>query len=155
MASLPELRFACSYERLAGLESVSRKDINIIENVQRRFTKSISVMHNLPYLRRLKELGELSLQNKRFYNDMVFAYKAAHGLMNCAAEELGISKLRSRTSGGGIWLEQKRATTCTFANLYSLRVTSRWNKLPLEITSCASLSAFKNKLFNQLLHFQS
>ncbi len=100
------------------------KDINIIKNVHRHFIKSISVMRNHSYARRLEELGALSLQNKRFYDDKVFTYKAAHEPMNCAAEKLGISELHSRTRGG-IQLVQKRATTCTVANLYSLRVPSQ------------------------------
>ena len=90
-------------------------------------------MHNLPYARRLEEMGALSLQNKKIYDDMVFIYEAAHGLMNYAAEEFGIRELRSRTRSCGIRLVQKRAITCTVANLYSLRVPSQWNKLPLEI----------------------
>ena len=53
---------------------------------------------------RLNELGVLSLQNLRFYADMVFVFKAIHGMVGCPVEEFGICVSTSSTRGGGIRL---------------------------------------------------
>ena len=83
---------------------VLRKDIATVERVQKRLTKSIRGLWSLPYVLRLNELGVLSLQNLRFYADMVFVFKAIHGMVGCPVEEFGICVSTSSTRGGGIRL---------------------------------------------------
>jgi hypothetical protein len=46
------------------------RDIDVIEKVQRRYTKTIHGLHDLPYDKRLQELGALTLANRRTYADM-------------------------------------------------------------------------------------
>ena len=85
------------------------KEINKLERVQKRFTKSIRGLHDMPYEDRLKKLRTLSIQKQRRYADMTFTYKAIHGVLNCPAEDLGLKLLQVPTRGGGTKLVQRRA----------------------------------------------
>ena len=126
------------------------KNIKHIEQVQRRFTKSMPNMRDLTYEERLTKLGALSPADRRMYNDMVLTFKALHGLINCTAEDLGLTVMQTITRGGGIRLVQRVPISRTTAALFSLRVPTAWNKLPLTITSCRSLAGFKHQLMKHL-----
>ena len=53
--------------------SYLQADIQLLERVQRRYTKFISGLYNLDYDSRLRELATLSLQNRRLYAEMTRA----------------------------------------------------------------------------------
>ena len=55
-----------------------RRNINLIEGVQRRATKSIPQYRNLPYGERLRRLQIPSLEFRRLFCDMVQIYKHIH-----------------------------------------------------------------------------
>ena len=128
-----------------------RKDANAIEKVQRRYTKYIHGLGDIPYESRLKQLNAMSLEKRRQFADLVFAYKSLNGHFNCAPEDFGLLRVTSHTRGGGIQLVQRRATSKITESLFSVRVPSCWNKLPVKITSSASLCTFKRLLKTHLL----
>jgi hypothetical protein len=130
-----------------------KRDINTLEAVQRRYTKCIYGLKDLPYDERLRELGSLSLENKRLFADMTLVYKCLHHQMNCSAIDIGLSFRSTKTRGGCIHLEQhitKQAHAAYFCN----RVPPLWNKLKLLITGAPTLPAFKKQLFTFLIKSQ-
>ena len=129
-------------------------DSNLIEKVQRRYTKSIAGLRQLSYGDRLKSLSALSLRNRRLYADLVFAYKAVHGLFNCQASDFGLHMVTSSTRGSGTRLAQRRVKSRIFSGLYCVRAPSQWNKLPLDITNCRTLATFKKRIFKYLVSLQ-
>jgi len=50
-------------------------DIDILERVQRRATKFVPTLTNLPYETRLRELGTYSLYCRRQRGDIIETYK--------------------------------------------------------------------------------
>jgi len=50
------------------------------EAVQRRFTKRIAGLRDMPYVERLKILQLESLESRRLRNDLLFTYKVSFGL---------------------------------------------------------------------------
>ena len=56
-----------------------RKDIDLIEKVQRHFTKSIIGMKNLSYTERLSKLKLPSLEYRRLRGDIIQVYKIVNG----------------------------------------------------------------------------
>ncbi|CAM4560969.1 unnamed protein product [Lepidochelys olivacea] len=78
-----------------------KKDEFKLEQVQRRATRMIRGMENLPYERRLKELGLFSLTKRRLRGDRIVLYKYIRGTNTGEGEEL--FKLRTnvdtRTNG--------------------------------------------------------
>ena len=92
-----------------------RKDINLIEKVQKRFTKCLRGMYDLSYEERLNQLGKITLENRRHYSDMVFVYKALHGIVDCDANDFGDLYLKNSCTGGE-----------------NIRLQQGWNELLLD-----------------------
>jgi hypothetical protein len=56
-------------------------DINRLESVQRKFTRTIDCLRSSGYKERLINLGLDSLQHRRVKFDLVFCFKPLHGLV--------------------------------------------------------------------------
>ena len=121
---LPVLMYA-----LTAWNHVLKSDINVLESVQRRYTKSIKGMYDLTYLEPLNELNVLTVATQRVA-DMVFIFKYVHKLINCSAADLSIFPLASITRDSGCRLQQRRPNNKTCVNLIFFRAVSTWNKLP-------------------------
>jgi hypothetical protein len=111
-------------------------DVNLVESVQRRFTKKIAGLSELSYSERLHSLGALSLQNLRTYTDMVTVYKS---FRSGFAADFGLSLVSSHTRGCAIRLSQRRPNSRVTSTLFCCRAPSAWNKLPLHVVSSPSL----------------
>ena len=72
-------------------------DVCAVDNVQRKFTKSIRGLRDTTYQQRLHALNALSLVNRRIHSDMVLVYKAIHGLAGCSLQSLGSTLVTSNT----------------------------------------------------------
>ena len=62
-------------------------DIDKIEGVQRKFTKFLPGLSNVPYLNRLDIVGLESLEIRRIKLDLVFMYKILNGLVDLNRED--------------------------------------------------------------------
>lgn len=59
-----------------------RRDIIKLEKVQRRATKIVPELRNLPYEERLKTLGLTTLEERRHRGDLIEVFKITHGFEN-------------------------------------------------------------------------
>ena len=134
---------------------ILRKDANLIEQVQKRFTKNIRGMqdddgNDLSYAERLQKLNILLLARRQQYADMAFASKALHGLVDRFAVSFKLEQKTSCTRGDGIKLNQRRATTHASSHLFAVHAPSAWNKLSLDITDYKSFKKFERLLLKYL-----
>ena len=128
-----------------------RRDIDVIEKVQRHYTKSICGLRDMSYDDRLRELGALTLLNRRTYADMLLVYKCLHGMINCSPASLGLTLAVSNTRSDGCRLIQQRVKNKRHGSAFSCRASSTWNKLPSDIVCSKSLHMFKSRLHKHLL----
>ena len=83
----------------------------ILENILRRFTKRLLGFRSLSYEERLLNTSVMSLEDKRFYADLVFTFKCIHNLSGCSLDDIGLSLVEGRTRDAGVRLSQRHHRT--------------------------------------------
>ena len=125
------------------------KDLDLLENVQRRATKLVREVKHLSYPCRLKKLKTTTIRDRMRRGDLIETYKIITGKLNVRKDKF--FKLRSTaTRGHQLKIEKKRVTHQARLRFFSQRVVNSWNELPEEIVSVATTQLFKAKLDNYL-----
>ena len=127
------------------------KDINAIEGVQRRFTKRLPGMRELPYHQRLVRLGLESLELRRLRIDLVYLYKIVFGLVKLDLCNFFVPRFNNNLIGHCYKLNLPSCNSNTRANFFSYRIINAWNALPASDTNFSSLIAFQNSLKSEYL----
>ena len=121
------------------------KYLDAIEQVQRKFTKFIHCLKDLPYEERLYFLNLHSLEYRRLRGDMIQVYKIAHNYYDkVSVNDLIVFKNDCRLRGHNFTIIKKTTNKQMFTNYFSNRVVNNWNKLPAEIVNADSINSFKN-----------
>ena len=121
------------------------EDRKSVERIQRRATKLVPELSNLPYGQRLRQLDLPSMQHRRRRGDMIMTYKIMTGKVNMTPTE--IFRLSSNSYRSHQYkLAKKKCTKSTSLNAFSNRVVSDWNALPRDVVSANTTNGFKNKL---------
>ena len=131
-------------------------DKKMVESVQRRATKLIPELREMPYEQRLRALDLPSLEYRRSRGDMIQCYKIFNKIVRMNVEELFTpvppSTTRAFTSGHPHRVLRQRATHRTRANCFSQRVIEKWNALPVEVVGAETVNQFKSKLDEYWIH---
>ncbi len=125
-----------------------KKDVIILEKVQRKATKCLKELRDKPYPERLRQLNLPTLVYRRERSDMIQVFKIVKGIEDTElgrffelAEETGLN-----TRGHKLKIRKKQSSTNLRCNTFSNRVVNDWNSLPEEAVNCCNVNQFKTCL---------
>ena len=123
-----------------------KKDIRILEKVQRRATRLIHGLEGLTYEDRLERTGLYSLECRRQRGDLIETFKILKGLEEIRADKLFTLSQYPSTRGGPLKLFKERSRTEIRKNFFSQRSVNLWNSLPENIKETKTVVSFKASL---------
>ena len=122
------------------------KDVKLLESVQRRATKLVPQLRELPYTERLKALDLSSLEYRRQQRDLIEAYKFMQGKYKVPSPPLKVDTSYRVTRGHDLRVSKQRCQKNIRQDFFALRVTDHWNNLPADIVLSHTVNTFKNRL---------
>ena len=127
----------------------TKKNINLIENVQRQYTRKIFGLKNLPYEERLKALRLPSLTYRRLRGDLIEMYKIIHNIYDPITKSCLFSMVPDSSitrKNNSLNITKVRTHKNPFKYFFSNRINCIWNYLPNHIVNANNLNIFKNKI---------
>lgn len=124
-----------------------QKDINKLENVQRRALKMIQGFNSIPYEERLKKTRLITLERRRTRADLIEVFRIVNGIDKVAAEDFFKFRSNTRSTRGHsktIFKNQVRLNLRKFS--FSQRIINEWNSLPERAIQSNTINQFKSHI---------
>ena len=128
-----------------------RKDIDMLEKIQRRATKLIPELRDLRYEERLKECGLTTLETRRLRGDQIEVFKILNGYENIDSNIFFEIKKSKITRGHNFTLVKKQSRLDVRKYSFSQRTINVWNKLSTDCVHATSVNVFKNRIDKYLV----
>jgi ribonuclease P/MRP protein subunit RPP40 len=120
------------------------EQITALENVQRRATKLVPTIKDLPYEERLRHLKLRTLAYRRLRGDMIETYK----MFNYYDPDVALNLARN-TRGHNYILLKRRSTRDIGKYAFSSRIVQPWKSLNNHIVCSPNLKTFESRLDRQ------
>ena len=125
-----------------------QSEIDDLEKVQRRATKLVFGLSDVPYEERLKKLDLPTLQYRRTRADIIQTFKILKGLDNLNISDFFIMNTNTNTRGHTLKIYKQRCNTSLRQHSFSQRVITCWNNLPQQAVNCETINSFKSAIEN-------
>jgi len=124
-----------------------KKDINCLEQVQKRATKLVVGLKKREYADRLRALGLTTLEKRRVRGDLIETFKIVTNREKVEMEDFFVSNNSNyNLRGHQFKMVVQRSRTIIRSSFFSQRVINTWNGLPSTVVSASSVNNFKNRL---------
>ena len=121
-----------------------RKDVLLVERVQKRFTKMIDGCTKLKYENRLNKLKLTSMEDRHRRADMLQVYKVLHDRSGLFPKNfLKLNDRLGRTNS--MKLYKQRVNKELRRNGFTSRTIDYWNALPEQVVRADSANVFKGE----------
>ena len=145
----PHLEFA-----VGAWNPYRRGDIDILERVQRRFSKLVPSLKSRPYVERREALGWTTLEERRQRGDLIQLHKIQHGhdrvnLIhgNQVLASNNLDSPAGRTRHGQLAIERQLVRNCGVRhNFFTNRTAGNWNALDSATRNTIKTNTFKNRI---------
>ena len=116
-----------------------KRDIELLERVQRRATKTVRGLEHLSYEDRLREFGVVQPGKEKAPGRSNCSLPVPEGAHRKAGEGLFIRECSDRTRGNGFKLKESRFRLDVRKKSFTVRVVRHWHRLPREAVDAPSL----------------
>ena len=121
--------------------------IDLLESVQRRFSKRIPCLSNLPYSDRLARLGLESLELRRLRFDLINYYKVLNDMSPIVSSDHFLIHNPIPSSRSSMpHLQKPHICSSKLSSSFFFRQVDAWNCLPGALKSLNSLTSFKSAI---------
>ena len=128
-----------------------RKDIDRLEQIQRRANKFIPGLIDLRYEERLKVCGLITLETRRLRGDQIEVFNILNGYENIDFNFFFEIKESKITRGHNFTLVKKQSRLDVRKLSFPQRTINVWNNLSTECVHASSVNIIKNKIDKYLV----
>ena len=121
-------------------------DQQAVEKIQRRATRMIQPLRDLPYHARLCQLNLPSLAYRQRRGDMILIYQIIRELLNISFPVFFTPSPYNSTRGHNYKLLKPHYRCRSRQSFFFVRSINNWNSLPANVVNAISLNHFKNLL---------
>ena len=121
-------------------------DMRLLELVQRRWTKHIDGLAELPYTDRLKALNLYSVQVRLLRADLIKCWKIFHNQSAITPSDLFSPSPVTTTRGHRFKLAKPHIYTECRHRFFSIRCIDHWNSLPDSVVGVNTIDTFERGL---------
>ena len=125
-----------------------KKDIDLLEKVQRRATRMVPGLANFSYEERLEAMDLPSLAYRRLRGDAIEVYKYLKGIYKVDSSRMlpQIGPKAFETRGHCLKIQKRYCRTKLRANFFGFRIVNMWNGLPDDVVLSPTLNSFKGRI---------